>query len=218
MTNYSTARQNMVDGQLRPNKVRDADVLARFAAVSRELFLPAEHRASAYADQIIQLSASRCLPSPLVTARLIQELHITPADNVLIVAMGTGYSTALIAGLTEHVTAIEAEAKLLDLARNALLDSDISHVNVIKSNPNDGYAANAPYDKILVEAPMGHVPPALMDQLKSNGKLAGIMTGNDGLMEATVCNKIGKTMLTTPLFETKGTILPSFAVEETFVF
>src|SRR5262245_18622202 len=116
----ATTRLNMVEGQLRPNKVNNPAILARFTTVAREDFIPAPTRPLAYVDQPAPIGQGRELMSPLVTARLVQELGITPEGTVLVLAAGTGYSAAILAGLAAQVIAVEDNADLYALAQNTL--------------------------------------------------------------------------------------------------
>lgn len=208
----------MLDGQLRPNKISTAHLLQRFAEVPREFFVSAECKQRAYCDEAVAQSAERQLMQPLVQASLIQALDLQATDTVLIAAGGCGYSAAIIAPLVQHVVVVEEDARLIDRAQRAIMDcGQQKNIEIVQGNPAQG-AANTSFDKILLDAAAGEVPPAVLEQLKAGGKLAGVVAGSDGVMEAVVLTKQGKTYFQECLFETKGDILPNFAVQERFVF
>src|ERR1700676_3904148 len=93
------ARNRMVDSQIRPNKVSDPRILDAMRHLPRERFLPDTQLALAYADQNVPLGGGRVLLQPLALARLVQAAEPMPAEKVLVVAAGTGYSAALFAAL-----------------------------------------------------------------------------------------------------------------------
>src|SRR3954465_10896724 len=92
--NYQTARTNMVESQVRTNKVTDPALIEALQTVPRELFVPAPLRGIAYVDEDLDLGAGRCLMEPMVLARLLQSAAVGPADRLLEIGGGTGYPAA----------------------------------------------------------------------------------------------------------------------------
>jgi protein-L-isoaspartate(D-aspartate) O-methyltransferase len=88
MTDFALARRNMIDGQLRPNRVTNDRLLAAIGDLPRERFLPEAMRAVAYADDDVPLGNGRYLMEPMVLARLIQALQAQPEDRALVVGSG----------------------------------------------------------------------------------------------------------------------------------
>ena len=126
MTNFAAARINMVENQVRPNRVTDSRVLDAMAEVPRERFVPKPMRGNAYIDDDIEVAAGRYLMEPMVLGRLLQAAAITPGDIVLDVGCATGYSTAVLARLAATVVAVESDAALAETAIELLgeLDAD----------------------------------------------------------------------------------------------
>ena len=85
MTDFALARRNMVEGQLRPNRVTNAQLLAEIGSLPRERFLPEGLRSVAYSDEDVPLGKGRYLMEPMVLARLIQALQPQPDDKVMVV-------------------------------------------------------------------------------------------------------------------------------------
>ena len=56
MSGFSTARQKMVDGQVRPSDVTDIRIIDAMLAVPREAFVPENQRALAYLDLDLDVS------------------------------------------------------------------------------------------------------------------------------------------------------------------
>src|SRR4051794_35853495 len=111
MSALSIARQNMVDGQVRPNDVTDLRILDAMLTVPREAFVPESKRALAYLDRNLDITegsaAKRCLIKPAVTGKMLQGAEIKETDSVLVAGCATGYTAALVANLAGRVTATE---------------------------------------------------------------------------------------------------------------
>ena len=215
---FNTARENMVSGQLRPNKITDNALITRFSELPREGFVDPSVRTTAYACAPAAMGAKREMFEPMVCARLLQELNLIATDNVLVAASGTGYTAAIIAPLVKSVAALEEDQNLLDIARKALADAKVDNVDLVVGKPENGLSKKAPFDKIIVDAPAEEIPSELTKQLKEGGQLVAVTQGADGLLEAVVLTKQGQSTIQHPLFETKGTTLPNFKKQERFVF
>ena len=112
MSGFSTARQKMVDGQVRTSDVTDSRILDAMLEVPREAFVPEGKQALTYLDLDLDVSAGgnpkRCLIKPVVTAKLMQAAEIKQGDKVLVVGAASGYAAALVAKLaglqTDRIT------------------------------------------------------------------------------------------------------------------
>src|SRR5262245_65821298 len=114
MSGFATARQKMVDGQVRPSDVTDIRILDAMLAVPREAFVPDNKQALAYLDLDLDVSeagsAKRFLIAPAVLAKMLQAAEIKEDDRVLVVGCATGYAAAVIARFAPQVTANEGES------------------------------------------------------------------------------------------------------------
>src|SRR5882672_1537990 len=110
---YAAARLNMVESQIRPNRVMDEAVIAAFASLPRERFVPLPLRGIAYVDEDVPLGRGRFLMEPMVLARLLQAAAVGPADIALDIGCGTGYSAAVLSRLANTVVAVEEDVDLL---------------------------------------------------------------------------------------------------------
>jgi protein-L-isoaspartate(D-aspartate) O-methyltransferase len=173
---YIDARNLMVDGQVRPNRVTDPRIVATMRRLPRHLFVPPAVRSRAYADEDVPLGGGRVLVEPMVIARLVQLAAPREGDRALVVGAGAGYGAAVLAGCGATVTALEEDAALRDLARTAL--AGVAGVAVVAGPLADGWAAGAPYDVILIEGAAEELPPALAAQLRNpGGRLVGVLAG-----------------------------------------
>ena len=213
----SLARTMMVDSQLRPNKVTDSKLIEIFGTLPREAFLPAELGARAYTDENVRLANGRALLAPMVLARLVQEAAISAGQKVLIVGAGTGYTAAIVAELGAKVTALESDATLASIARPALAQYARS-VSLVAGKLSDGYAANAPYDCILVEGAADFVPDALVAQLAADGRIVLVRHDRGRVGAASVGVRSGSAISFAPKFDCTAPLLPSLSREPAFVF
>ena len=178
MSEFSTARQKMVDGQVRPSDVTDLRIIDALLAVPREAFVPAALRATAYLDIDLDISAPggarRFLIKPVVLARMLQAAEIKATDNVLVVGCAAGYSAAVVARIAAKVTATEADAALAERAGDCLAGQGSADIVVKAAAAADGFAANGPYDVIVLVGATEVVPEKLYAQLAPGGRLVGV--------------------------------------------
>jgi protein-L-isoaspartate(D-aspartate) O-methyltransferase len=178
MSGFSTARQKMVDGQVRPSEVTDINIINAMLEVPREAFVPQSRRALAYLDLDLDVSegasTKRFLIKPVVTARMLQAAEIKDTDNVLVVGCATGYSAAVVARLAGRVTATESDSSLAAKAKDILAQLGFGHVTVQAAAAAEGDSANAPYDVIVLDGATGVTPDRLYQQLKDGGRLVGV--------------------------------------------
>jgi protein-L-isoaspartate(D-aspartate) O-methyltransferase len=220
MTDFTLARRNMIDGQLRPNRVNNAQLLAAIADLPRERFLPAGLRSVAYADDDVPLGNGRYLMEPMVLARLIQTLQPQPEDKALVVASGAGYGTALLARLVKSVVAVEADAGLAGSAEQTIKALGIANVRHVTGKMEDGYAGEAPYDVILIEGAVQHVPATIVGQLAEGGRLGTVIAAaSPGVLGvAQLMVKEGGVASGRPIFDAGTPALPGFATPPRFTF
>ncbi len=219
MTDFALARRNMVDGQLRPNRVTDSQLLAAVGELPRERFLPDALRAVAYADDDVPLGNGRFLMEPMVLVRLIQALQPAAEDRALVLASGRGYGAALLSRLVKSVVAVEGDAALAAAAEQTMKDLAITNVQQVVGEAEAGAPAGAPYDIVLIEGAVRLVPGAVMAQLAEGGRLATVVAGPPGTMgSAEIMLKEGGAVSGRPLFEAGTPNLPGFAPPARFTF
>jgi protein-L-isoaspartate(D-aspartate) O-methyltransferase len=212
---FAIARQNMIDGQLRPSKVSEPLLLAVMGEVPREAFLPPAQRALAYADEDVATSPGRWLIEPMVFARLVQAAEVGQGTRVLLVAAGAGYGAAVLARMGAHVVALEAPGKLAEALAKKVLG-----VTVVTGAVTEGWAAAAPYDVILVEGAIARVPEGLLGQLAEGGRLVTVRaSARPGLLgRAVKLVKLSGTVTEVPLFDAGTPALAEFRPAPAFVF
>lgn len=212
---YSTARQNMIDCQLKPNEVGDPALLASIAEAPRELFVPDSLREVAYVDEDLRISADRNLMEPVVQARLMQELALSPSDAVLDIASGTGYAAAVMARLAGAVFALEVDGNLQAKATDLFGDLALDTVVPVEGNLAEGCPAHAPYNAILIEGAVEELPNAILEQLAEGGRLATVVMEN-GIGRATLFRKDRGHFSRRVLFDANVPLLEEFRRPATF--
>jgi protein-L-isoaspartate(D-aspartate) O-methyltransferase len=218
-------RRTMVDCQIRTFGVTDRAVIARFLEVPRELYVPVEAKALAYSDLSLKIEAPggelRRLLAPMVLARLLQDAEVSEEDKVLDVAPGTGYSTALLAGLAKDVTALEADPQLQNLVA-ANLAAEGLNVPVLAGPLPDGAAERAPFDLIFVNGAVEGRLETLFGQLREGGRLITLLrVASDPdrhACHAIRFEKVAGQVSSRVLFDATAPLLSAFREAPQFVF
>jgi protein-L-isoaspartate(D-aspartate) O-methyltransferase len=179
MTGFSTARQKMVDGQVRTSDVTDIRILDAMLALPREDFVPESKRALAYLDLDLDVTeggaVKRFLVRPALTAKLLQAAELKDSDHVLIVGAASGYAAALAAKLVSKVTAIESDAALCAKGRDVLAGLGLDGIVTYRiAEAAAGDPTNSPYDVILCNGATEIMPQTLCGQLREGGRLLGV--------------------------------------------
>lgn len=216
--NVEQARFNMVEQQIRTWEVLDQDVLDLLFVVKREDFVPAAHRALAFADVEIPIGHGQVMLSPKVEARILQEVQVRKSDRVLEIGTGTGYMAALLAARADHVYTVEIVPELAATARDNLKAAGVLNVTVEQGDAARGWPAHAPYDVIVVSGSMPVLPDTLLRQLKVGGRLFAFV-GEPPAMEGQLITCVGEgEYQKANLFETVVAPLTNAPQPERFVF
>jgi len=185
---YAAARDHMVDGQIRPNKVVDPRIIRAMRTLPRELFVPAHLASLAYIDEDLPLPGGRCFIEPVVLARLIQLARVRDGERALVVGAGAGYGAAVLDACGAEVTALEEDEALLALARQALLS--VAPGVTLQAGPvRDGVPG--PWDVILIEGAVPEIPAAIAAQLSpQHGRLVTVIAESPGLGQGVLAEPI----------------------------
>ncbi len=221
MSDFATARQKMVDGQVRTADVTDHRIQEAMLALPREEFVPAAKRALAYLDLDLDVaengSTPRCLIKPMLMAKLMQAAEIRSGDNVLVVGCASGYAAAVVGRLAGKVTATERYEALAARARDALSKVGLSNVTVQVAEPAAGDSAGAPYDVIFLNGATEIAPDTLCAQLKDGGRLVGVFAASLP-PRATIVTRSHGDFGHRTLFDAAAPVLPGLERVPGFVF
>jgi protein-L-isoaspartate(D-aspartate) O-methyltransferase len=202
--NIETARFNMIEQQIRPWDVLDQSTLDTVALVRREAFVPEAYRNLAFMDMEIPLNVNgqttgESMFEPKMEARLLQELALRPADQVLEVGAGSGYMAALMAHRAQSVVTYERLPVLAEFARANLARNQCANVKVVQG---DGFTARGTFQAIALSGAVASLPTQLLELLAIGGRMAAIV-GTAPVMSAVLVTRLGETEFdTVKLFET----------------
>ena len=222
MSGFSTARQKMVDGQVRTSDVTDHQILDAMLALPREEFVPQDKRALAYLDLDLDVAqsgaASRFLVKPALTAKLLQAAAILETDSVLVVGAATGYAPALAARLAANVRAIESDPALITKGKEIFGRLRLAdNVTFQTAEAAAGDSAGAPYDVIILNGATEVVPEKLYAQLRDGGRLLGVFAITRPPRAMIVRRSHGDFGIR-PLFDAAAPVLPGLERAQEFVF
>ena len=148
-------------------------IIEAMEKIRREDFLPPEMRRFAWDDHPLPIGFGQTISAPHMYAFMLEAANVKPGDNVLEIGTGSGYGAALLSflcGKKGKVTSIERISGLVEFAEKNLEKCEL-RADVLQGDGSKGYDKNAPYDKIIVTAACDSIPPALVEQLKTGGKL-----------------------------------------------
>lgn len=215
---YQAARRHMVESQVRPNDVTDLRLQTAMETTPRELFLPVGLRDQAYVEREIEYAPGRWLLRARDFAKLVAAAEPRADDLVLNAVCGSGYSTAILAQLTEMVVSLDREEEMAAQAQENLNAIGISNAAVITGDPVEGASSQGPYDLIFLGGAIEKSPDTLLAQLKPGGRLATIQRKN-GVSRGVIYRRSGDAFSMTEKFDAATrAVLPAFAAEKTFVF
>lgn len=204
------ARSAMIDSQLRPQGVTDRAVLEAMRSIKREAFVPAEARSLAYSDRAIPLGNGRFLVSPTVLGQWLTDIAPQAGERALVVGGGTGYSAAILAAVGLQVTLLESDPALAASAR-------ANGVETVEGPLSAGHRKGAPYDIILIDGAVEHIPDSLIAQLGDGGRLgAGMIDGS--VTRLVVGRKSGDAFGTVSMGDAGVPPLPGFTRPPAFTF
>ncbi|MCM3874647.1 MAG: protein-L-isoaspartate(D-aspartate) O-methyltransferase [Pyrinomonadaceae bacterium] len=168
---YAIPRDRMVVRLREHYGIRDPAVLEAMRAVPRHAFVPEALQGRAYGDHALPISANQTISQPYIVARMTELLRIDRDSRVLEVGAGSGYQTAVLAKIAGQVYALERIGDLAREAQTRIRSLGIYNATVKCFDGTLGWAANAPYDAIIVAAGGPNIPEPLVAQLKIGGRL-----------------------------------------------
>ena len=168
---YTRARKQMVAQQIRERGIADPEVLRAMSTVPRHLFVPRHIKPYAYEDAAKPIGYGQTISQPYIVALMTELLKPKATHKVLEVGTGSGYQAAVLAEIVKEVYTIEIIKELGEPAKKRLADMGYEKVTVKVDDGYYGWPEHAPFDSIIVTAAATDVPPPLIEQLKTDGRM-----------------------------------------------
>ena len=149
----------------------DPRVLDAMGRVPREEFVPPKQAGSAYKSRPLSIGHGQTISQPFIVALMTELLNLKPADTVLEVGTGSGYQAAVLSLLAREVYTIEIIPALGNAAAATLERLGYANIKTTIGDGYQGWRTYAPFDAIIVTAAPDHIPSALVEQLKPEGRM-----------------------------------------------
>ena len=149
----------------------DPRVLKAIGSVPRHEFVPENQRSNAYENRPLSIGRGQTISQPYIVAIMTDLLKVTPTSKVLELGTGSGYQAAILSELVDKVYSIEIIKFLGEQARGRLKRLSYGNVRVKIGDGYYGWEEHGPYDAIIVTAAGSHIPPPLIKQLKTGGRM-----------------------------------------------
>ena len=160
------------------NGIQDQKVLDAIYRLPREQFVSQAMMHQAYDNNALPIGQGQTISQPYIVAKMTEILGLTRQSKVLEVGTGSGYQTAVLAQLVDHVYSVERIKSLQWDAKRRLKQLDFYNISTKHGDGWQGWSSKAPFDAIIVTAPAESIPQALLQQLKDGGRLL-IPVGDD---------------------------------------
>jgi len=181
MTSRRT-RERLVQ-RLREEGIKDERILGSIGGIPRHVFVDEALASRAYEDTALPIGHGQTISQPYIVALMTQVLlDGGRLKKVLEVGTGSGYQTAVLAGLVDDIYSVERIEPLMKQARRRLRELGFRNVQIKLSDGGWGWKEHAPYDGIIVTAAAPEVPPALLEQLAPGGRMV-IPVGGSAMQE-----------------------------------
>lgn len=174
-------RKKLIDS-IKEKGITDDTVLDAMMRIPRHYFLDTALEQIAYQDRAFPIGEGQTISQPYTVAFQTQLLEVKPYDKILEIGTGSAYQAIVLAEMGANVFTIERQRKLFDLNKNFILKSKYPNIKFFYGDGFEGLPTYAPFDKILITAAAPFIPPKLVEQLKTGGKMV-IPVDEDGLQK-----------------------------------
>lgn len=149
--------------------IKDPQVLDIIRAIPRENFVSQAMEHQAYDNNALPIGQGQTISQPYIVAKMTESLSLRKESKVLEVGTGSGYQTAILSQMVNHVFSVERIKALQWEAKRRLKLLDIYNVSTKHGDGWQGWSVHAPFDAIIVTAAADCVPDALLTQLADGG-------------------------------------------------
>lgn len=163
-------RKKLVDN-LRVKGISDEKVLDAMNNIPRHFFLDSALDETAYEDRAFPIAEGQTISQPYTVAYQTQLLQVKPNEKVLEIGTGSIYQASVLAEMGAKVFTIERQKKLFDKSKDFVLKSKYPNIKFFYGDGYEGLPTYAPFDKVIITAAAPFIPPRLIEQLKTGGKM-----------------------------------------------
>lgn len=149
----------------------DPRVIDAMGRIHREYFVPDLPPDETYRNQPLSIGWGQTISQPFIAALMTTLLEIDSSHQVLEIGTGSGYQTAVLAEIANHVYSIEAIEHLANLSRERLERLGYENISIRSGDGFHGWPEHAPYDGIIVTAAVRSLPEPLLEQLANGGRI-----------------------------------------------
>ena len=157
--------------EMRQAGITDARVLSALERTPRTHYAPAHMAGLALDDVALPLAHGQSMTKPSVVARIVAALDPQAGDVVLEIGAGSGFQAAVLSTLAHKVVSLERWRDLAADARGRFGTARLMRTFAHVADGLEGWAEDAPYDRIVVNAALDDLPLSLLDQLKAGGTM-----------------------------------------------
>jgi protein-L-isoaspartate(D-aspartate) O-methyltransferase len=163
-------RKKLMD-TLRQKGITDEAVLTVMNNIPRHFFLDSAFDEIAYEDRAFPISEGQTISQPYTVAYQTQLLQVRPYDKILEIGTGSIYQATVLAEIGAQVFTIERQRVLFEKTRNYIFKSKYPKLKFFYGDGYEGLPTYAPFDKVIITAAAPFIPPKLIEQMKSGGKM-----------------------------------------------
>jgi protein-L-isoaspartate(D-aspartate) O-methyltransferase len=168
---FERKREQLIENELRVQGIQSETVLQAMRSVPREEFVSKKMRQFAYRNAPLPIGFGQTISQPLIVATMTEALELAPHERVLEIGAGSGYAAAVLSQIAKEVFTVERHRELADTSRERLKRLGYDNVHVLHADGTRGWPEEAPFHAVIVAAGSPRVPPELLQQLDTGGRL-----------------------------------------------
>lgn len=163
-------RKKLIDS-IREKGITDENVLTAMMNIPRHFFLDTALQDIAYEDRAFPIAEGQTISQPYTVAYQTQLLQVKKHEKILEIGTGSVYQACVLAEMGAQVFTIERQKKLYEKNKTFILRSKYPNIKFFYGDGFEGLPTYAPFDKIIITAAAPEIPPKVVEQLKTGGKM-----------------------------------------------
>ena len=163
-------RKKLID-VLKDKGITDNNVLDAVNNIPRHFFLDSAFDEIAYEDRAFPISEGQTISQPYTVAYQTQLLQVKPGEKILEIGTGSIYQASVLAEMGTKVFTIERQKNLFEKTKQFIFKTKYPNLKFFYGDGFEGLPTYAPFDKVIITAAAPFVPPKLIEQLKTGGKM-----------------------------------------------